>query len=71
VRRNAFTDETRAGIDHPPGVWFDEPVRELSIRSTRYDLNYTLLHLRHDMQHVALAEPHVEDTLDRFDMAAR
>jgi IrrE N-terminal-like domain len=71
VGRGAFTDDTRTGIDHPVGVWFDEPVRELSIRSSRYDLNYTILHLRNDIEHVALAEPHVEDTFDRFDMAAR
>ncbi len=71
VGRRAFTDDTRAGINHPAGVWFDEPVRELSIRSTRYDLNYTLLHLSNDIQHVGLAEPHVEDTFDRFDMGAR
>jgi IrrE N-terminal-like domain len=71
VGRGAFTDGARAGIDHPAGVWFDEPVRELSIRSTFYDLNYTLLHLRNGMWHVALAEPHVEDTFDRFDMPAR
>jgi hypothetical protein len=71
VGRGAFTEDTRAGIDHSGGVWFDEPVRELSIRSTRYDLNYTLLHLSNDIRHVGLAEPHVEDTFDRFDVSAR
>jgi hypothetical protein len=45
-RRNAVGRET------PTGVWFDEPVKELSIRAEKYDLNYTLLHLGNDIQHV-------------------
>lgn len=40
-----FTSEARTGVDHPAGVWFNEPVRELSFRSERYDTVYTLLHL--------------------------
>ena len=66
VGRGEFNDETRSGVNHPAGIWFDEPVKELSIRSPRYDLNYTLLNLSTDIQHVGLAEPHVEDTFDRF-----
>jgi hypothetical protein len=66
VGRGEFNDETRSGVDHLAGIWFDEPVKELSIRSPRYDLNYTLLHLSTDIQHVGLAEPHVEDMFDRF-----
>ncbi len=71
VGRGAFTDDARAGIAHSAGVSFDEPVRELSIRFPHYDLNYTLLHLSNDIEHVGLAEPHVEDTFDRFDTRAR
>jgi hypothetical protein len=66
VGRAEFNDETRSGVEHPAGIWFDEPVKELSIRSQRYDLNYTLLHLSNDVQHVAVAEPHIEDAYDRF-----
>ena len=66
VGRAEFNDGTRAGVDHPAGIWFDEPVKELSIRSQRYDLNYTLLYLSNDGQHVGFAEPHVEDTFERF-----
>lgn len=44
VSRREFTPETKAGVDHPPGVWFNEPVRELSFRIEKYDINYTLLH---------------------------
>lgn len=45
VGRAEFTDEARSGIEHPPGVWFDEPATEMSLRAERYDLNYTLLML--------------------------
>jgi hypothetical protein len=71
VARREFTDVTRAGVNHPAGVWFDEPVQELSIRSARYDLNYTLLHLNNHIGHVGLAEPRAEDTFDRFSAGMR
>ena len=32
------------GVNPAAGVWFDEPVKELSMRSGRYDLSYALLH---------------------------
>jgi hypothetical protein len=67
VGKAEFNDEARSGVIHPPGVWFDEPVKEFSIRSEKYDLNYTLLHLSNEIQHVGMAEPHVEDTFDRFE----
>jgi IrrE N-terminal-like domain len=71
VGRSEFTDETRAGIDHPAGVWFAEPTKELSIRSARYDLTYTLLHLSNPIEHVGLAEPNVEDAFDRLAVRVR
>ena len=55
-----------SGVNHPAGIWFDEPVKEFSIRSEKYDLNYTLLHLSNEVHHFEFAEPHVEDTFDRF-----
>jgi hypothetical protein len=71
VGRAEFNDEARCGVQQPTGVWFDEPVKELSIRSQKYDLNYTLLHLSSEVHHVGLAEPHVEDTYDRFGVDRR
>ena len=71
VGRAEFNNETRSGVHQPANVWFDEPVKELSIRSKKYDLNYTLLHLSNETQHVGLAEPHVEDTYDRFSVGGR
>jgi hypothetical protein len=66
-----FTDEVRVGIDHPAGVWFAEPVRELSIRAEAYDLNYTLLHFGNEDRSAWFAEPHEEDTYDRLTNSRR
>lgn len=70
VGRNEFTAETKAGVDHPRGVWFDEPVREHSFRAEKYDLNYTLLHFGNRECGPLLAEPHTEDTYDKFTFVA-
>ena len=70
VGQNQFTAETKAGVDHPAGIWFNEPVRELSFRTDKYDLNYTLLHLGNISRGPWLAEVHVEDTFDRFNGGA-
>lgn len=70
VGRADFNEEVRSGINQPAGIWFDEPVKELSIRSQKYDLNYTLLHLSNDIQHAGVAEPRFEDTFDRFGISA-
>jgi hypothetical protein len=66
VGQNLFTAETKAGVDHLSGVWFDEPVREHSFRAEKYDLNYTLLHLGSRDRGAGFAEPDVEDAYDRF-----
>jgi hypothetical protein len=66
VGRAKFNEEVRAGVEQPAGVWFEEPVKEFSVRSEIYDLNYTLLHLESAVAHVDLVEPHVPDTYDRF-----
>ena len=47
-----------------------EPVRELSFRAEKYDLNYTLLRFGNIDRGPSLAEPHVEDTFDRFNGGA-
>lgn len=38
-------DVARNGVHHPSGVWFDEPVEEISIASEDIDMVLTLLHL--------------------------
>jgi hypothetical protein len=59
-------DELRSGIDHPAGVWFDEPVREMSFHSTSQNCRFTLLHLKNADRGAWHAEERTEDTYDRF-----
>ncbi|MBN8990652.1 MAG: ImmA/IrrE family metallo-endopeptidase [Rhizobiales bacterium] len=61
-----FSDELRAGIEHAAGVWFNEPVRELSFHATNLNAIYTLLHFRNADGGVWHAEPETEDSYDRF-----
>jgi hypothetical protein len=62
-----FSEELKAGIQHPAGVWFDEPVQELSFHATNLNIVYTLLHFKNSDRAVWHAEgPAVEDSFDRF-----
>ena len=60
-----FRHETAQGIEQPAGIWFPEPVTEMCIRSDRYDLEMTLLHLPRQAP-VHQDEEDEEDTYDRF-----
>lgn len=60
-----FTEETKAGIEQPTGVWFSEPVVEMAIRSDKYDREITVLHLE-DRGPVHQEEEPVEDSYDQF-----
>jgi hypothetical protein len=62
----SFSDELKAGIDHQAGVWFDEPVRELSFRTINLNVVYTLLHFKNSERAIWHAEPTIEDSYDRF-----
>lgn len=61
-----FTPEARTGVDHPARVWFNEPVRELSFRSERYDTVYTLLHLGSAAPKTWDEGKPLDDTYERF-----
>lgn len=63
--RGEFSDETFTGIHQQSGVWFDEPVIEMCLRSDRYDQELTLLQFEHRGPKPQEEEP-VEDVLDRF-----
>jgi hypothetical protein len=68
--REAFDESGRGTAVHAAGIWFPEEVEEESIRSRRYDLCLTLLHLPKHAAYVPIIrdEP---DTFDRlFDNAA-
>lgn len=67
VAQSIFSNEVRCGVDHPPGIWFDENARELTIRSERYDLNYTLLHFGdYDQQFLPPEDDGLQDTYERI-----
>jgi hypothetical protein len=55
----------RTGIDFPAGVWFREPVREMTIFAEQYDFAVTLLLLQNEVRLFQEAEPE-EDVFDRF-----
>jgi len=60
-----FTPETKSGVQHPPGIWFDEVVEECSIPSPRHDQVITLLHLE-GMPSADFAEDPLEDVTARI-----
>jgi hypothetical protein len=52
----------RSGVLHPPGVWFDEEVREMTIFSEQYDFTITLILFENCDQYTQLA-PDPDPTL--------
>lgn len=56
----------RAGILHPPGVWFREDVREMTIFSEQYNFTISLLLLEDRDRYFQLESDPEEDTYDRF-----
>lgn len=66
VGQAIFTDEARAGVKHPEGVWFNEPTREMTLRAEPYDLNYTLLQFANSAPLFREQEAGEPDVYDRF-----
>lgn len=66
VGQSIFTEEARAGVKHPEGVWFDEPTKEMTLRAEQYDLNYTLLQFADAVSTFWHDDPRELDTYDRF-----
>jgi hypothetical protein len=64
--RGAFDGAGRAAGTHPPGIWFPEETEELSVRSNRYDLTLTLLHLPKEYRYHPSIEPELMDTFEKF-----
>lgn len=55
----------RLGVRHDPGVWFPEPVREMTIFSEQYDFVISLL-LLEDVHGYRYEEEETSDIYDRF-----
>jgi hypothetical protein len=58
--------EARNGIVHPAGVWFPEPVEEVSIVSERHEQVISILHLGDLDRGYHVEEAEVEDAFDRL-----
>jgi len=59
----SFAD-ARVGVDLPPGVWFREACREMSVVSENYDFTISLLHLESGAGHSFEDEGAEPETLD-------
>ncbi|MGR7995076.1 ImmA/IrrE family metallo-endopeptidase [Xanthobacter sp. ZOL 2024] len=55
----------RTGVAHPAGVWFREPVQEMTVFSEQYDFVISLLTLE-DREKYEISDEPVEDSYDRF-----
>ena len=61
----------RGTADHDPGVWFNEPVREMTVVAEQYDFVISLLLLHDDGGSWVLDEESETDTYDRLTPIAR
>ena len=71
MRRKDLADIAREGVQHPPGVWFDEDCTELTIHSDRYDQVISVLLFGSAPPRAPLDAEVEDDTLDRFGQRAR
>ena len=66
VGRRNLADIGREGVDHPAGVWFDEPCTEITLHSDKYDQSLALLHFQKSAPRFSIYEEPEQDTFDRF-----
>ena len=62
--------DPKAGVEHRAGVWFREPVREMTIFSEQYEFAITLLTLEDRDSHWSREEAEF-DTYDALTRRAR
>lgn len=70
VQQDGLVDG-RGTADHEPGVWFNEPVREMTVVAEQYDFVISLLLLNDDGKSWILDEESETDTYDRLTPTAR
>lgn len=63
-RQNTLIDG-RSGVESSAGVWFDEPVREMTIFAEQYDFTVTLLLLQNEARDFRDSDPEI-DTFEKF-----
>lgn len=66
ITRRDLADIGREGVDHPIGVWFDEPCTEITLHSDKYDQSLALLHFAKSPPRFTVDEEPEQDTFDRF-----
>lgn len=65
ARIGTFAADARLGVDLPPGVWFRDACREMSIVSENYDFTISLIHLEAWSGRMSGADEEAEpETLD-------
>jgi hypothetical protein len=64
--RQEMIVDGRAGVELAVGVWFPEPVREMTIFAEQYDFAVTLLLLENEYRYSLLDREPEEDVFDRF-----
>ena len=64
--RANFDSSGHAVGKFPPGVWFPEETEELSVRTGKYDLTLTLLHLPKEYRYQPTEEADLLDTFEKF-----
>jgi hypothetical protein len=70
--RADFADIGREGVDHPPGVWFNEDCTEIAIHSDKYDQSLGILHFGRDTRTFrSFGEVEDPDAFDRFNPKPR
>lgn len=65
ARRQDTLIDGRAGVELAAGVWFDEPVREMTIFAEQYDFTVTLLLLQNEARNFRDSDPEM-DTFEKF-----
>lgn len=70
--RADFADIGREGVDHPPGVWFNEDCTEITFHSDKYDQSLAILHFgRATRTFRSFGEADEPDGFDRFNLKPR
>ncbi len=66
MSRDDLADRGRDGVDHPAGVWFNEPCTEIALHSDKYDQSLALLHYSKSDPRFSIDEEPEQDAFDRF-----
>ncbi len=70
IRQDLLVDG-RAAVDHDRGVWFKEPVREMTVFAEQYDFSISLLLLDDARPFTAFGSESEPDTFDKMVQVAR